>query len=224
MIIPILSMKKPRLKEVRHMAYECHSKGDEGTSDRIKAGEEKGYNRYTLGDMLIETELRQVPDSKGNGQWEGGQEATRPYLAALTSDTAVVITGGLVPAHDTLLVFVQVARDIPWEGERGRGQWARGGAQWSGSYTVSTGLCLSPPAQHHGGRGSLSQSRKEKSWGCVRGGGGGDCPSLSLQIYIMEVVLLTVHSGTQPTSMYLFLSLDLTMFRRQALNPFKSSS
>lgn len=47
-----------------------------------------------------------------------GQETAHPYLAALTSDTAVVITGGLVPTHDTLLVFVQVTRDIPWEGER----------------------------------------------------------------------------------------------------------
>lgn len=65
------------------------------------------------------TELRQVSDSKGNQQRErGGRETAHPYLAALTSDTAVVITGGLVPTHDTLLVFVQVTRDIPWEGER----------------------------------------------------------------------------------------------------------
>lgn len=50
-----------------------------------------------------------------------GQEMARPYLAALTSDTAVVITGCLVPTHDTLLVFVQVTRDIPWEGGKGGG-------------------------------------------------------------------------------------------------------
>lgn len=50
-----------------------------------------------------------------------GQETARPYLAALTSDTAVVITGCLVPTHDTLLVFVQVTRDIPWEGGKGGG-------------------------------------------------------------------------------------------------------
>lgn len=54
-----------------------------------------------------------------------GQELAGPYLAALTSDAAVVITGCLVPTHDTLLVFVQVTRDIPWEGgrEAGRQAW-----------------------------------------------------------------------------------------------------
>lgn len=39
--------------------------------------------------------------------------AAKEALAALTSDAAVVITGCLVPTHDTLLVFVQVTRDIP---------------------------------------------------------------------------------------------------------------
>lgn len=54
-----------------------------------------------------------------------GQELAGPYLAALTSDAAVVITGCLVPTHDTLLVFVQVTRDIPWEGGREAGMaWA----------------------------------------------------------------------------------------------------
>lgn len=54
-----------------------------------------------------------------------GQELAGPYLAALTSDAAVVITSCLVPTHDTLLVFVQVTRDIPWEGgrEAGRQAW-----------------------------------------------------------------------------------------------------
>lgn len=54
---------------------------------------------------------------KGNQATGEGQGTAHPYLAALTSDTAVVITGGLVPTHDTLLVFVQVTRDIPWEGK-----------------------------------------------------------------------------------------------------------
>lgn len=56
-----------------------------------------------------------------------GQELAGPYLAALTSDAAVVITSCLVPTHDTLLVFVQVTRDIPWEGgkEAGRRAWLR---------------------------------------------------------------------------------------------------
>lgn len=50
-----------------------------------------------------------------------GQELANSYLAALTSDAAVVITGCLVPTHDTLLVFVQVTRDIPWAGRREAG-------------------------------------------------------------------------------------------------------
>jgi hypothetical protein len=58
---------------------------------------------------------------RGTGGVGKGQEMAGPYLAALTSDTAVVITGCLVPTHDTLLVFVQVTRDIPWEGGKGGG-------------------------------------------------------------------------------------------------------
>lgn len=51
-----------------------------------------------------------------------GPEVAGPYLAALTGDAAVVIPGRLVPTHDTLLVFVQVTRDIPWGGrEQGPG-------------------------------------------------------------------------------------------------------
>lgn len=65
-----------------------------------------------------------------------GQELAGPYLAALTSDAAVVITGCLVPTHDTLLVFVQVTRDIPWEGGR------EAGMAWAPSREAPT---LSPP-------------------------------------------------------------------------------
>lgn len=94
-----------------------------------------------------------------------GQEMARPYLAALTSDTAVVITGRLVPTHDTLLVFVQVTRDIPWEGGKGGGS-GHGAEPGGGTSTVPTQLCLPPfsprPTSLKGG--SLSQSRKEKSW------------------------------------------------------------
>lgn len=67
-----------------------------------------------------------------------GQEMAHPYLAALTSDTAVVITGRLVPTHDTLLVFVQVTRDIPWEGGKGGG--SGHGAEPSGGTPI-----LHPP-------------------------------------------------------------------------------
>lgn len=56
---------------------------------------------------------RQVLGAQRAGE---GQEVAGAYLAALTSDTAVVVASCLVPAHDTLLIFVQVARDIPWEG------------------------------------------------------------------------------------------------------------
>ena len=65
---------------------------------------------------------------------DGGQELSGPYLAALTSDAAIVITGCLVPTHDTLLVFVQVTRDIPWEGGREAGRHGLG-PQQRGSYT-----------------------------------------------------------------------------------------
>lgn len=79
--------------------------------------------------MFIEPSV--VPGAEGLTGSEGaqvvgeGQEPAGPYLAALTSDAAVVITGCLVPTHDTLLVFVQVTRDIPWERgrEAGRQVW-----------------------------------------------------------------------------------------------------
>ena len=58
-----------------------------------------------------------------------GQELAGPYLAALASDAAVVITGCLVPTYDTLLVFVQVTRDIPWEGGREAGRHGLGPQQ-----------------------------------------------------------------------------------------------
>lgn len=66
-----------------------------------------------------------------------GQELAGPYLAALTSDAAVVITGCLVPTHDTLLVFVQVTRDIPWEGGRGGRQAGMAGAPGREALTLS---------------------------------------------------------------------------------------
>lgn len=65
-----------------------------------------------------------------------GQEPAGPYLAALTSDAAVVITGCLVPTHDTLLVFVQVTRDIPWE--RGREAGRQAGMVWAPSRKAPT--------------------------------------------------------------------------------------
>lgn len=70
-----------------------------------------------------------------------GQELAGPYLAALTSDAAVVITGCLVPTHDTLLVFVQVTRDIPWEGGREAGRQA-----WLGAPAERLLYSLHPPA------------------------------------------------------------------------------
>lgn len=76
--------------------------------------------------MFIEPSV--VPGTEGLTGSEvvgEGQEMVGPYLAALTSDAAVVITGCLVPTHDTLLVFVQVTRDIPWAGRREVGMaWA----------------------------------------------------------------------------------------------------
>lgn len=152
--------------------------------------------------MLIGTELRQV---------YGEQETTRPYLAALTSDTAVVITSGLVPAHHTLLVFVQVTRDIPWEGKRAESVGTGHSPVEAPTLYPPCSAFLLQLSTTEEGVPYLKVERKNH--------GGGDCPSFSLQIYIMEVVLLTVDSGTQPTSMYLFLSLALTMFPRQALNP-----
>lgn len=68
-----------------------------------------------------------------------GQKLAGPYLAALTSDAAVVITSCLVPTHDTLLVFVQVTRDIPWEGGREGGRQA-----WLGSPAKRLLPILSP--------------------------------------------------------------------------------
>lgn len=56
-------------------------------------------------------------DATGGAEGLGGRRRGSggvAYLAPLTSDTAVVITGCLVPTHNALLVFVQVARDIPW--------------------------------------------------------------------------------------------------------------
>lgn len=93
--------------------------------------------------MFIELSL--VPGAEGlKGNEMGGaqvvgegQELAGPYLAALTSDAAVVITGCLVPTHDTLLVFVQVTRDIPWEGGREAGRQAWLGPQQRGSYAFS---------------------------------------------------------------------------------------
>lgn len=69
-----------------------------------------------------------------------GQEPAGPYLAALTSDAAVVITGCLVPTHDTLLVFVQVTRDIPWERGREAGRQA-----WFGPPAERLLHCLHSP-------------------------------------------------------------------------------
>lgn len=79
---------------------------------------------------------------EGGAQVVGeGQELAGPYLAALTSDAAVVITGCLVPTHDTLLVFVQVTRDIPWEGGREAGRQA-----WLGSPAERLLYFFHPPA------------------------------------------------------------------------------
>lgn len=69
-----------------------------------------------------------------------GQELAGPYLAALASDAAVVITGCLVPTYDTLLVFVQVTRDIPWEGGREAGRQA-----WLGAPAERLRDSLHPP-------------------------------------------------------------------------------
>lgn len=101
----------------------------ETVNEQMDEREQWWCNRWALGGMFTGLSL---PGAEGLNAGEmgarvagEGQELAGPYLAALTSDAAVVITGCLVPTHDTLLVFVQVTRDIPWEGgrEAGRQAW-----------------------------------------------------------------------------------------------------
>lgn len=39
--------------------------------------------------------------------------SAKEALAALAGDTAVVVSSGFVPTHDTWLIFLQVAGDVP---------------------------------------------------------------------------------------------------------------
>lgn len=130
-------MKKPRPREIRRLADEGRSRDYGWTHGWMgkRSGDVTGELEVTCSQSHPELcwVLRALTSVRwGLRQWGEGQEPAGPYLAALTSDAAVVITGCLVPTHDTLLVFVQVTRDIPWEGGREAGRQA-----WLGPLTLS---------------------------------------------------------------------------------------